>query len=302
MRANSRLTWFRSPGLIHNHTRSQNPASRVLYICLLLLAWRAPLHNKSSPTYCCCCRRCRAVILLDLHVSYKLLPLTWWAPLHILTTVTLEFADNPNPLAAAADYADLIKGVLSVVLIWPDAVLANEVALNSKVIFFSLHQSWWASSFFLSLLALGLVEIDYAGLLRHSSNLIWCDAICYVCWAALMKFYRRIGCDWIGSEVSFCDCLSTAAAAIAAGVTTGHHQEMSLVDLLWWNPAWDWVNRRIWSRISGKTLAAFYRLEEPLVTKYVQFNYMGTLLDHLYTLNECMNEWSTHSSHNRTLA
>ncbi len=47
----------------------------------------------------------------------------------------------------------------------------------------------------------------------------------------------------------------------------GHHQELSVADLLWWNPPLAWFNRRLWSRVSGKALVVMDQVLEQVVTK-----------------------------------
>ena len=68
--------------------------------------------------------------------------------------------------------------------------------------------------------------------------------------------------------------VTTAAAAAAAvalvptgDVITHHAQDLSFMDALWWNPAWDWFQARFWGRISGRILSLLVQFEEPLVTK-----------------------------------
>jgi hypothetical protein len=54
-------------------------------------------------------------------------------------------------------------------------------------------------------------------------------------------------------------------SAVADEVITSHAQELSLPDLLWWNPAWPWLNARLWGPVSGRVLSGFMRIEEPLL-------------------------------------
>lgn len=63
------------------------------------------------------------------------------------------------------------------------------------------------------------------------------------------------------------------AAVIAATddiiIITDLKQEMSLPDLFWWNPAWGFVNNRLWGPVSGQVLSRFVQLEGPLVSRCV---------------------------------
>jgi hypothetical protein len=42
---------------------------------------------------------------------------------------------------------------------------------------------------------------------------------------------------------------------------------MSLPDLLWWNPAWSWVNARLWGPVSGRVLSQLVQLQDPFVSR-----------------------------------
>lgn len=44
-------------------------------------------------------------------------------------------------------------------------------------------------------------------------------------------------------------------------------QEMSLPDLLWWNPAWNWVNSWLWGPVSGRVLSQLVQLQDPFVSR-----------------------------------
>lgn len=50
-------------------------------------------------------------------------------------------------------------------------------------------------------------------------------------------------------------------------VITAHHQEMSLFELLMWNPAWEWAAKRFWRPVSGQVLSKLHTFEEPLVNR-----------------------------------
>jgi hypothetical protein len=42
---------------------------------------------------------------------------------------------------------------------------------------------------------------------------------------------------------------------------------MSLLELMMWNPAWDFINKRFWRPVSGPMLSKLVQFEEPLVTR-----------------------------------
>jgi hypothetical protein len=42
---------------------------------------------------------------------------------------------------------------------------------------------------------------------------------------------------------------------------------MSLLELMMWNPAWDFINKRFWRPVSGPMLSKLVHFEEPLVTR-----------------------------------
>jgi hypothetical protein len=50
-------------------------------------------------------------------------------------------------------------------------------------------------------------------------------------------------------------------------IITHHHQEMSLFELMMWNPAWEWASKRFWRPVSGQVLSKLVQFEEPLVTR-----------------------------------
>lgn len=73
-----------------------------------------------------------------------------------------------------------------------------------------------------------------------------------------------------------CPCVQTSccrarprcsAAAAADDVVTELRQEMSLPDLLWWNPAWNWVNSWLWGPVSGRVLSQLVQLQDPFVSR-----------------------------------
>lgn len=40
---------------------------------------------------------------------------------------------------------------------------------------------------------------------------------------------------------------------------------MALPDLMFWNPAWNWFNARLWGPVSGRVLTKLVQLEDPVV-------------------------------------
>jgi hypothetical protein len=50
-------------------------------------------------------------------------------------------------------------------------------------------------------------------------------------------------------------------------IITHHHQEMSLLEQMMWNPAWDYIKKRFWQPVSGPMLSKLVQFEEPLVTR-----------------------------------
>lgn len=63
----------------------------------------------------------------------------------------------------------------------------------------------------------------------------------------------------------------SAVIAATEYVVTDLRQEMSLPDLFWWNPAWNWVNSRVWGPVSGRMLSQYVRLQDPIVSRFKQY-------------------------------